>query len=262
MELSRSYIFIIAFCFSIPSLADSQQSGIDIVKNEVDSIYYRWDEHRHLKLIGKIDSMKIHEEGSTILNYYSGILSYSLAKIIYNSKPDSSLILFKKAAHDLEICDELYNDAEIKSLLAAVYGKITSLSTFSIIYWGLKAKRRIEEAHELDSNSAKVNLIAAELLMQTPERFGGSKKKSKRLLLKAYKFANPSNDKQVSWALKKEIIAYLAQLSILENDIHSSKRYIDSALNVDPSYGFVKNDLRKQYIKLLESNGIIFDNNQ
>jgi len=149
----------------------------------------------------------------------------------------------------------LFPNAENTLVLADVYGKLASLKTIKVLYYGSRSKSFLKQAFNLSPRSPKNHLIAGIEIMWTPVIFGGSKKRAREFLDKALvleKTWQETDPLVVQWATRPEIFAHLAQLEILCDTPDQARRYIDQALHLVPDYGFVHRDILPQLSQLTQ----------
>lgn len=253
-------IYIILFVFLLFSQinahvlgGDSYFSKLKTLKNEIDANYYSFDIQQLKSILNKSYNITKISGGDWHPFYYSGLLHYLLGKIYYQIDRDIAYNQFDKSLDYLLKANDKYQSAEVLALISAAYGKKSALSPLASIYYGIKAKKYIEDAYELEKDNPKLLLIAATHLMHTPESFGGSKAKARTLLLKCIELNKNKTVKDeylINWAENAEIYAYLGQLDVLNDNKEKAWINIQKALKLIPDYGFVLKDLLPQYEKL------------
>jgi len=252
--LQKKYIIVIIFL--LLALADNgflyannKEDDLLSIKREIDTAYYSFDNNMLENLLSKTKRMKQKYPDSWLPDYYSGILCLQIGKILYVPNSDLAYGYFEQALDYFGNAMANETSAELLALISSAYGKLSSLSTFSAIYYGIKAKTKIIEADNLEKDNTKVLLIASTHLMHTPEVFGGDKNWAEKLLKKSLKLNTKKkayNKYLINWAGNAEIYAYLAQLEILKGNKTKAKEYMKKALKLKPNYGFVKYDLTRQ----------------
>ncbi len=249
--IQRKYIIILTFIFLAVAnnnfLLANKEEDLLSIKQKIDTAYYSFDNKMLEKLLSNAKKIKQKYPNSWLPDYYSGILSLQIGKILYVPNSDLAYSYFEQALDYFENIKD--TSAEILALISSTYGKLSSLSTLSAIYYGIKAKSKIIEADNIEKENVKVLLIAAIHLMHTPKVFGGDKIWAEKLLKKSLKINNKKRtvDKYlINWASNAEIYAYLAQLEILRNNKVKAKEYINKSLKLKPNYGFVIYDLTRQ----------------
>ncbi|MDX9789700.1 MAG: hypothetical protein WCZ17_04995 [Candidatus Kapaibacterium sp.] len=235
--------------FLAVKLQASDKSIVEL-RDSINKYYYSFDEFKLREFIVKTDKLLSEaEENKHILQYYSGTLRYCYGRVIYNKNRDKAYEIFDESLDLFIDAWEENNNPIYLAMQSAAYGKKSALSPLRAIFFGQKAKNRIYDAFNLDSNSSKILLVAATHLMHIPSFYGGDKDKARRLLLKCLELNKQKITKDIyelDWASDAEIYAYLAQIDILEDNLDSAEKYIQAALNLKPNYGFVKIDLRNQ----------------
>ncbi|OGU16065.1 MAG: hypothetical protein A2X61_13200 [Ignavibacteria bacterium GWB2_35_12] len=253
-------IYIILFLFLLFFQNNGNLLGDDLylsklktLKNEIDDNYYTFDIQKLKRILNKSYNITKSSGGDWHPHYYSGLLHYLLGKIYYQIDRDIAYNHFDKSLDYLFKANDKFQSAEVMSLISAAYGKKSALSPVASIYYGIKAKKYIEDAYELEKDNPKLLLVAATHLMHTPESFGGSKTKARTLLLKCLELNKNKVEKDeylINWAEDAEICAYLGQLEVLNENKDKAWTYIQKALKFEPEYGFVLKDLIPQYEKI------------
>ncbi|TAL68422.1 MAG: hypothetical protein EPN82_10535 [Bacteroidetes bacterium] len=223
------------------------------LKSEIDADYYSFDIPRLKLLLNKSNKIAKISKGDWHPNYYTGLLHYLLGKIYYQIDRDIAYNQFDKSLEFFLKANEMHQSAELLSLISAAYGKKAALSPIASMFYGIKAKKYILDAYELDKDNPKLLLIGATHLMHTPESFGGSKAKARSLLLKCLELNKNrigEDEFMLRWAEDAEIYAYLGQLEVLNENKEKAWNYIQKALKIVPDYGFVLKDLIPQYEKI------------
>ncbi|MBI5325358.1 MAG: hypothetical protein HZB41_08840 [Ignavibacteriae bacterium] len=232
---------------------DLYLTRLKALKNEIDANYYSFDILKLKKILNKTYNITKISGGDWHPLYYSGLMHYLLGKIYYQIDRDIAYNQFDKSLDYFLNANDKHQSAELLSLISAAYGKKSALSPVTAIYYGIKAKKYILDAYELEKDNPKLLLIAATHLMHTPESFGGSKTKARSLLLKSLEINKTKNEKDeyvLNWADDAEIYAYLGQLEVLNENKDKAWIYIQKAIKLIPDYGFVLKDLFPQYEKI------------
>ena len=243
---------IIVFIFNFSS-AHSDEIQLSNLRDSVNKYYYTFD-IKNLKNTLKLSEKFIDGNPDNYYGYYyNGILRYCLGRVVYNIDRDIAYDYFDESIDLFDKAFSIKNNAVSLAMVSAAYGKKSALSPISAIFFGQKAKNRIFDAFNLDSNNSKILLVAATHLMHVPGIYGGDKKKARRMLERCLilnRSKEIKDENELRWADNAEIYAYLAQLDILEEDIVSARSNMKKALELQPNYGFVKIDLEKQLSKI------------
>ncbi|MCL5990690.1 MAG: hypothetical protein M1419_01130 [Bacteroidetes bacterium] len=250
-------LFIVLLFFQINDVAfgdDLYLSKLKALKSEIDANYYSFDIQKLKQILNKSYNItKLSGGGDWHPLYYSGLLHYLLGKIYYQIDREIAYNHFDKSLDYLLKANDKFQSAEVMSLISAAYGKKSALSPLASIYYGIKAKKYIEDAYDLEKDNPKLLLIAATHLMHTPESFGGSKTKAHTFLMKCFELNKNRNEKDEflpDWAEDAEIYAYMGQLDVLNENKEKAWQNIQNALKLVPDYGFVLKDLIPQYEKI------------
>ena len=248
-------ILLISFFFQINPLFGEEDylTKLRTLKNEIDANYYSFDIQKLKQILNRSYSLIKTSNGDWHPVYYAGMLHYILGKIYYQIDRDIAYNQFDKSLDFFLKANDKHQSAELLSLISAAYGKKAALSPLASMFYGIKAKKYIIEAYELEKDNPKLLLVAATHLMHTPESFGGSKTKARSLLLKSRelnKNKKEADDYLLDWAEDAEIFAYLGQLEVLNDNKEKAWNYIQNALKIIPDYGFVLKDLIPQYEKI------------
>lgn len=227
------------------------QNNIDLNKlcSSVNEIYYSFDAQKIRNLIKETDKY-IESNPKVYYGYYfNGILRYCLGRVIYNDDSDAAYDYFDSSQGMFEKAWGINKNPEVLAMISATYGKKSALSPLRSIFFGQKAKNRIYDAYNLDSNNTKIILVAATHLMHVPSIYGGDRKRARQMLDKCLILNRQKKDNklyELTWADNAEIYAYLAQIDILEEKYDSARENMKKALEIKPDYGFVKIDLENQ----------------
>ena len=252
IELFKKVVFI-CFVFSLLSLKLTAKSDdISALRDSVNSCYYSFDVKRINNILVQTENFISNNPDNYYGYYYNGILRYCLGRIVYNSDGNLAYNYFDTSLDMFEKAYEIKKNPVALAMMSAAYGKKSALAPLSAIFFGQKAKNRIYDAFNLDSNNSKILLVAATHLMHVPGFYGGDKKKSRRMLEKCLilnKKNSDNNNYELNWANDAEIYAYLAQIDILEEKFNSAKINMKKALELKPDYGFVLIDLENQISK-------------
>ncbi len=248
-------VFLFLMLNSVCSITNNVEPGsnkLKAYKESIDLYYHTFDTIAFTSILKSVETDLISYPQSYYLNYYAGLLKMILGKIYYNINSKYAYELFSKSVEHFHSAEKTNRTAEIAALLSAGYGKRSSLAGFNAIFLGIKAKNWIYDAAELDKCNPKINLVAATHLMHLPSFYGGDKPKARRLLNDIFKMEHfpKTNELSVNWADEAETYAYLAQLAILENNREEAAKYMQEALKLKPTYGFVLYDLQRQFEKL------------
>jgi tetratricopeptide (TPR) repeat protein len=181
--------------------------------------------------------------------HYAALVYIQLGNIARAGNRQLAYRYYQRAREHAHAAHERAPNAENTLVLADVYGKLASLKTFKMLYYGSRSKTYLKAAFNLNPRSPKNHLIAGIEIMWTPGFFGGSKKRARAFLDKALVLASSWRETDpliVRWATRPEIFAHLAQLEILCDDPVRARGYVSRALELRPDYDFVHRDIIPQ----------------
>ena len=181
--------------------------------------------------------------------YYAGLINIQLGNIVRASNRETAFSYYQDAVKHLRAAHELAPNAETAIALADAYGKLASLKTLKVIYYGSRSKVYLKAAFRYNPRNPRCHLIAGIETMWTPAIFGGSKTRARKFLSDALALAREwqeSDPLVVPWATVPEILAHLAQLEILCGAPDRARAYVDQALRHVPDYAFVYRDIMPQ----------------
>ncbi len=255
VELRLSKKAIIVLFLTICSLSNLTADGKDLqsLKKKIEDCYYTFDTGRLESVLKEVTASNAKNSHDWHYDYYEAILRIQLGKIYYLPNSKLAYSHFDKSIDCLLRAKEKSKNPEIATLLSCAYGKKSSLAPIKAIYFGIKAKDYIYEAHSGKFENAKLYLTAAIHMMHTPESFGGDKKKARNYLNKCLQLNRTYRESDpyvISWAENAEVYAYMAQLDILLGNKESAGKYMKKSLELQPDYGFVKIDLQNQLNKM------------
>ena len=181
--------------------------------------------------------------------YYSGLINIQLGNIFRADDRKLAYRYYKEALKHVQIAHKQSPNSENTIVLANVYGKLASLKTFKMLYYGSKSKSYLMDAFQMNERNPKSYLLAGIEIMWTPMIFGGSKKRAREFLNNALVLESTWQETDrfiVRWATPAEIFAHLAQLEILCETLTQARHYAAKALHLIPDYGFVRRDVIPQ----------------
>ncbi|MFZ5569850.1 MAG: hypothetical protein ACOZF0_05575 [Thermodesulfobacteriota bacterium] len=228
------------------SIADSDFFEL---KTRIEANYFSYDEEVIRSLLNQALEQIKQYPADWHPRYYAGLINIQLGNIARAHDIEAAHRHYLKALAHLQAAHEWSPIAENTVVLADVYGKLASLKTLKMLYYGSKSKSYLMDAFKMSEHSPKNYLLAGIESMWTPMIFGGSKKRAREFLSKALELEPAWRETDpliVRWATPPEILAHQAQLEILCEAPAQAKRYITKALSHIPDYGFVLRDVIPQ----------------
>ncbi len=220
------------------------------IKAQIEANYYSHDETTIQHLLTQVLDLVDQHPAAWHPHYYAGLIYVQLGNIVRYRDKAMAHQYYTDALASIQVAHERSSNAESTIVLADVYGKLASLRTMKMFYYGNLSGIYLRKAFRMaDKRCPKPYLIAGIETMWTPVIFGGGKKRARQFLEKALAVApdwRESDRLIVRWAAQAEIFAHLAQLEILCQRPSQAKHYSALALSLVPDYGFVLRDVLPQ----------------
>jgi hypothetical protein len=220
------------------------------LKSQIEATYFSHDEASVRRLLAQSRDLVDQHPASWHPHYYAGLINVQLGNIERHDNKDMAYQHYTDALVHMQVVQDRWPSAESTIVLADVYGKLASLKTVKMLYYGNLSKNHLIDAFRMgDERSPKPYLIAGIESMWTPIIFGGGTKRARGFLEKALAVAPHWHEPDrliVRWATRAEILAHLAQLEILCKRLSQAKHYAAQALSLVPDYGFVLRDVLPQ----------------
>lgn len=246
--------FLLFHLIGMTATAEIQKASVCpecvALKTRIEAAYFSHDEASvHQLLVQSRDLIDQHPR-AWYPHYYAGLINIQLGNIERHDNKNMAYQHYTDALAHMLVVQERWPSAESTIVLADVYGKLASLKTFKMLYYGNLSKNRLMDAFRMgDERSPKPYLIAGIESMWTPVIFGGGTKRARQFLEKALAATLDWQEQDqliVRWATRAEILAHLAQLEILCKRPSEAKHYATQALSLVPDYGFVLRDVLPQ----------------
>lgn len=183
-----------------------------------------------------LTAMQTHMQG-----YDLALTQYRLA-LTANLTGDSTVAkkAINKAMDLLETLDkENPEHVEIKTLLAQVYGYKIALEPMKGIYYGPKSQSTLAQAETLSANNPRVLLVKGIGAVNTPAMFGGSEKVAFDSFSKAISQFTGDTYSNYHWG-HAEAYTWRGMMHMQRGDLNAAKADWQSALEIDPDYGWAK----------------------
>lgn len=255
MKRYLKIICIVSFCHVTGIPVHGQESptiaDYDFIKlkTQIEAHYFSYNQEMVRYLLNlALDQIEKHP-AAWYPRYYAGLLNIQMGNILRAHDKEKAYHHYMESLKHMKVAHQRSPIAENTIVLADVYGKLASLRTLKMFYFGFKSKSYLIEAFRMNRRSPKNYLLAGIEIMWTPMIFGGSKKKARDFLNNALMLEPTWRETDrliVRWATPPEIYAHLAQLEILCEAPAQAQQYITKALRHVPDYGFVMRDLIPQ----------------
>jgi tetratricopeptide (TPR) repeat protein len=229
---------------SIPQAAAFLQ-----LKRAIEQHYYSYDPEWIEPYLARARVLAEMAPAQWYPHYYAGILYIQRGNIIRADDREGAYRAYRQAREHLEAAHRLSPSAETLLWMSAVYGKLASMRTLRMIFYGARSKAFMEEAYALAQDNPKFYMLAGVHMMHTPKLFGGGQARARTFLQRALDLTpnwRETDALVVRWALRPEIWAHLAQAAVFAGDASEARRYFEKALRAQPGFGFVIRDVGPQ----------------
>lgn len=219
------------------------------LKTKIEANYFSHDRAAVLPVLSHALAQIEKHPDALYPHYYAGLINIQLGNIARALDRKAAYAYYQEAVNHLQAAHEHAPNAETAVVLADAYGKLASLKTLKMLYYGSRSKSYLKAAFKYNLRNPKCHLIAGMEIMWTPAIFGGSKKRARTFLNDALALTRDwqeSDPLLVSWATAAEILAHLAQLEILCGAPDRARRNANQALRLVPDYAFVHRDILPQ----------------
>jgi tetratricopeptide (TPR) repeat protein len=190
---------------------------------------------------GKLDMSELKTIAAQVQGYDQELAYYRLAlSSNLSGESDPAIKWNDKAISLLEALEEAQpNDAEIKALLAQVYGYKIALQPIKGMFYGSKSNAMLAGAEALSPNNPRAHLVKGIAKLNTPAIFGGSLSEATEAFNKAilaYEFDVNSN---YHWGFA-EAYTWRGLVKMQSGELAQAKEDWQLALNINPDYGWAK----------------------
>lgn len=204
-------------------------------------------------IAGQADIDKIEAATSTLntteltnltqsLSGYDKALAYYRLSMSANLKQESDLAeqSLDQAMAILELLDqEQTQNAEVKALLAQVYGYKIALSPIKGVVYGGKSQKTLQLAESLAPTNPRVLLVKGIGAANTPPMFGGSKEEALQAFDKSIQAYDNDMYSNYYWG-HSEAYTWRGLLHAQLGDSEQAMADWQKALEIDPGYGWAK----------------------
>ena len=190
------------------------------------------------------------ENLATLAHYYAGYSAHLLVSLLSSDGSAASraelLAYLDYAARHLEQATQRDPSfAEGWALLAGVYGRKIGLRPLSGMRLGPRSSRAQQTAIQLEPDNPRVVLLKAVSDYNTPGIWGGNKTRAKEGFRRAARLFDQESvpdPLQPAWG-HTDVYAWLGMAYMDEGELAESRRLLETALDIDPDYGWVKYEL-------------------
>jgi tetratricopeptide (TPR) repeat protein len=183
------------------------------------------------------------DEHQALVEYYLGYADYRLGVVVYRMDKEKAIVYLDSAVEHLERAIEAKGDfAEAHALLASCCGIKISFAPFKAIVLGPRSGREMQKARELAPGNPRIALLDAIGTYNTPALFGGGRDKGLEALKKAAELFDRwqiADSLQPDWGAA-EVYAWIGVAYLDRNETILARRALESALRINPDYGWVR----------------------
>lgn len=173
--------------------------------------------------------------------YDSAFASYRLAMSAnLKQQPELAEAALDNSMAKLEqLAKELPENAEVKALLAQVYGFKIALNPIKGIVYGSKSQKMLDEAEQLAPTNPRVLLVKGIGAVNTPPMFGGSKELAMQSFTQSINAYKDDVDSNYYWG-HSEAYTWRGLLYSQQGDRVKAITNWKLALEINPDYGWAK----------------------
>lgn len=220
--LSRS-LLLTSICYASSAIA--AQADIDKIEQAAASL--------------NIDELK--QLATSLTGYDSALAYYRLALIANLSKRDKQVgPAMDKAVSNLQELELTQpENAEVKALLAQVYGYKIALNPIKAVVYGGKSQSLLAEAEQLAPNNPRVLLVKGIAAVNTPPMFGGSNDIALNAFNKAISAYEDDIYSNYHWGYA-EAYTWRGLLNAKQGKQQQAETDWQKALELEPNYSWAK----------------------
>ncbi|TGE79961.1 hypothetical protein C7Y70_14805 [Pseudoalteromonas sp. KS88] len=190
---------------------------------------------------GKLDVSELEIIAEQVQGYDQALAYYRLAlssNLLGESDP--AIKWNDKAISLLEALEKAQpNDAEVKTLLAQVYGYKIALQPMKGMFYGSKSNAMLADAKALSPNNPRTYLVQGISKLNTPAIFGGSLTEATEAFNNALTAYESDANSNYHWGYA-ETYTWRGLVKMQSGDLTKAKQDWQLALNINPDYGWAK----------------------
>lgn len=235
-------ILSILFTQNLFSKDDAYNQNVGKIKAATEEAYLKFDEGLFQKSRGMCERMLNQYPDDALLSYYKAYSEYRLVLIAMANQNKQKMAQYFDVA--VEGCKHLIEKeqlvSEAKTLLAVTYMMELAVDHTKGAALSPKIHSLLDDALELNPKNPRVHLARGQMLVNTPEFFGGSVEGA----IKEYEasiaiFENEQSKDLPSWGYI-EALSNLGQAYHKNNNLTEAKIAYEKVLSIAPGYGYVK----------------------
>lgn len=200
---------------------------------------YEIDQIEHAA--SKLDLTELKTIAEQVQGYDQALAYYRLAlSSNLSGESDPAIKWNDKAISLLEALDEAQpNDAEVKTLLAQVYGYKIALQPMKGMFYGSKSNAMLADAKALSPSNPRAYLVQGISKLNTPAIFGGSVTEATEAFNNAITAYESDVNSNYHWGYA-ETYTWRGLVKMQSGDLAQAKQDWQLALNINPDYGWAK----------------------
>jgi uncharacterized protein (DUF2141 family) len=235
-------IITILFTQNLLSKDDLYIQNIANIKAATDEAYLKFDEGLFQKSRGMCERMLAQYADDALLSYYKAYSEYRLVLIEMVNQDKNKMNQYMDVA--IDGCKNLIEKeqlvSEANTLLAAIYMMKLAVDHTQGQALTPKIHSRLDDAIEANYKNPRAHIVRGQLLLNTPEFFGGSVTGA----IKEYEasiriFENEKSEELPSWGYI-EVLTNLGQAHYKNKNLSEAKATYEKVLSISPKYGYVK----------------------
>ncbi len=198
-------------------------------------------------------SKTMWEKSETLASDKHGAQSFERAMALYgilnNTMASQDEETFKAYKDEtIELLEKLIEDnpewGEPKAVLSSTYGLVMAYNPMKGMFLGMKSNALIDEAMELQPESALVQKLYAGSKLYTPEMFGGDPKEAVKHFSKAMELYTTKNSIENNW-LYLDAMMGLAMAYKKTGEEMKATSTLEEAIKIEPKYYWAKAELER-----------------
>lgn len=190
-----------------------------------------------------------------LAHYYAALADYRLSTLFPDDAEDRREQVLNDATEHLQTATELDDEfADAWALLTGVYGQRMGLNPMQAMSLSSDADAALKRAKELAPDNPRVWIIDGTQDFFTPSMFGGDKERALKKFQKAARLAEREtvgDPLRPSWG-HAEAYAWIGNAHLEAGRMKQAREAFETALDINPDYGWVRESLLPQLEKEAE----------
>ncbi|MDA3860946.1 MAG: DUF2141 domain-containing protein [Melioribacteraceae bacterium] len=235
-------IITLLFTQNLLSKDDVYNQNIAKIKATSDEAFLKFDEGLYHKSRGMCERMLAQYEDDALLSYYKAYSEYRLVLVAMVNKDKKKMNQYMEVA--IDGCKNLIEKellvSEANTLLAAIYMMKLAVDHSAGQVLTPKIHSLLDDALEINPKNPRTHIVRGQMLVNTPEFFGGSVSGAIKEYEKSVQiFENEKNEKLPSWGYLESLTS-LGKAHYKNKNIVEAKKTYEKVLSIVPEYVYVK----------------------